>query len=106
MHRMVAGGPALKPMHGEAVMAGPALTVKTTSGDNLMIHKAIDIAEPGDIIVVDGNGDLTNYSFTKQVLWPPDDLCDKLVPQNPREILITRRQMKICTANTSPPHPQ
>ena len=60
MNRVFAGGAPLRPMHGAGVMAGPALTVKTASGDNLMIHKAIDLAEPGDIIVVDGNGDLTN----------------------------------------------
>jgi len=39
-------------------MVGQALTVKTISGDNLMIHKAIDIAQPGDVIVVDGGGDI------------------------------------------------
>src|SRR6185437_8938664 len=59
MSRMSAGGPRLRPMHGGGVMAGPALTVKTRPGDNLMAHKAIDIAEPGDVIVVDAGGDLT-----------------------------------------------
>jgi regulator of RNase E activity RraA len=38
---------------------GRALTVKVRPGDNLMIHKAIDIAEPGDVIVVDGGAELT-----------------------------------------------
>ena len=56
----ISGGPNLRPMHGGGVLAGPALTVKTRPGDNLMIHKAIDMAEPGDIIVVDAEGDLTN----------------------------------------------
>lgn len=37
-------------------MVGQALTVKTIPGDNLMIHKAIDIALPGDVIVVEGGG--------------------------------------------------
>ena len=60
MARMTAGGSRLRPMHGGGVLAGPALTVKARPGDNLMMHKAIDIAEPGDIIVVDGGGDLTN----------------------------------------------
>jgi regulator of RNase E activity RraA len=60
MSRMVAGGPALRPMHAGAPLIGPALTVKTRPGDNLMIHKAIDIAAPGDVIVVDAGGDLTN----------------------------------------------
>lgn len=60
MARMVAGGARLRPMHGGGVMAGVALTVKTRPGDNLMVHKAIDIAAPGDVIVVDAGGDLTN----------------------------------------------
>ncbi len=59
MWRMAAGGARLRPMHGSGVMAGPALTVKTRPGDNLMVHKAIDMAEPGDVIVVDAGGDLT-----------------------------------------------
>ena len=60
MTRMFAGGPRLRPMHGGAPMAGPAFTVKTRPGDNLMIHKALWMAAPGDVIVVDGGGDLTN----------------------------------------------
>ncbi|QNP50433.1 RraA family protein [Diaphorobacter aerolatus] len=60
MSRMSAGGAALRPMHGGANMAGPALTVKTRPGDNLMIHKALALAKAGDVIVVDAGGDLTN----------------------------------------------
>ncbi|QHJ00361.1 RraA family protein [Xylophilus rhododendri] len=60
MARMTAGGPRLQPYHSGGRMAGPALTVKTRPGDNLMIHKALQLAKPGDIIVVDGGGDLTN----------------------------------------------
>ncbi len=41
-------------------MAGVALTVRSRPGDNLMLHKAIDMAVPGDVIVVDAGGDLTN----------------------------------------------
>lgn len=37
-------------------LLGPALTVKVPLGDNLMFHKAIDMAQPGDIIAVDGEG--------------------------------------------------
>jgi regulator of RNase E activity RraA len=60
MSRMTAGGARLRPMHDGKFMAGPALTVRTRPGDNLMVHKAIDMAAPGDIIVVDAGGDLTN----------------------------------------------
>jgi regulator of RNase E activity RraA len=40
-------------------LCGPALTVQVRPGDNLMIHKAFMMAQPGDIIVIDGGGDLT-----------------------------------------------
>jgi RraA family protein len=60
MSRMTAAGAKLRPIHAGGVLAGPAFTVKTRPGDNLMVHKALDIAEPGDIVVVDGGGDLTN----------------------------------------------
>jgi RraA family protein len=63
MARMSAGGPRLRPMHGGGAMAGPALTVKARPGDNLMVHKALDLAEPGDVIVVDAGGDLTTAIF-------------------------------------------
>ncbi len=60
LNRMVAAGPSVRPMHKGGTLAGTALTVKTRPGDNLMIHKAADIAQPGDVIVVDAGGDLTN----------------------------------------------
>jgi regulator of RNase E activity RraA len=76
MSRMTAGGSRLLPMHAGGNIAGPALTVKTRPGDNLMVHKALDLATPGDIIVVDAGGDLTNaiigeimiaYAITRQI---------------------------------------
>jgi RraA family protein len=60
MHRMAAGGARIRPMHQGGVLAGPALTVRTRPGDNIMVHKALDLAEPGDVVVVDAGGDLTN----------------------------------------------
>jgi len=38
-------------------LCGPAFTVKVPEGDNLMLHKAMDLAEPGDVLVVDAGGD-------------------------------------------------
>jgi RraA family protein len=60
MNRMAAGGAALRPMHRGGKLCGPAFTVKVAQGDNLMVHKAIDAAAPGDVIVVDAGGDLTH----------------------------------------------
>jgi len=63
MARMSSAGPRLRPMHRSGYLAGPALTVKCRPGDNLMIHKALTMAQRGDVIVVDAGGDLTNALF-------------------------------------------
>jgi RraA family protein len=60
MQRMTAGGAGLRPFHRGGGLVGVALTVKCRPGDNLMLHHALNIAEPGDVIVVDAGGDLTN----------------------------------------------
>lgn len=56
MHRLHAIGPDLFPCHRGGRMVGTALTVKISPGDNLMVHKAIDIVRPGDVVVVDAGG--------------------------------------------------
>ena len=38
-------------------LAGPAFTIEVRPGDNLMIHAAMAMAKPGDILVIDGKGD-------------------------------------------------
>jgi len=48
----------LRPYHSRGKLVGVALTVRTRPGDNLMIHKALDLAQPGDVLVVDGGGAL------------------------------------------------
>src|SRR6185436_424054 len=50
----------LAPLAPTMKFAGPALTVEVRPGDNLMIHAAMAIAKPGDVIVVDGKGDLSS----------------------------------------------
>ncbi len=50
----------LRRYHEGGKMIGAALTVKTRPGDNLLVHKALDLAAPGDVLVVDGGGDVTN----------------------------------------------
>lgn len=60
MSRIFGGGPQLLPLHRGGRLAGPAVTVRTRPGDNLMVHAALDRAQPGDVVVVDAGGDLTN----------------------------------------------
>lgn len=54
-----AGAPGVLPIAGLApgrVVAGAALTVRTRPGDNLVVHKALDIARPGEVLVVAASG--------------------------------------------------
>jgi len=60
MERLYAGGHQLRPMHREGKLAGPAFTVRTAAGDNLLVHKALDTAQRGDVVVVDAGGWLDN----------------------------------------------
>lgn len=60
MSRLCALGTGMRPMHRSGTLAGSALTVRTRPGDNLMLHKAIDMAKPGDVIVVDAAADMAN----------------------------------------------
>ena len=52
--------PDIKPVASGIKIAGPVLTVRLRPGDNLMLHKAIGLARPGDIIAVDTCGSTTN----------------------------------------------
>ncbi|WP_273691934.1 RraA family protein [Ketogulonicigenium vulgare] len=60
LDRMVAAGPDLRPWYTGTPMIGPAVTVKARPGDNLMVHAALDLAQPGEVVVVDAGGDTTN----------------------------------------------
>jgi RraA family protein len=52
-------GGRIQPLSKSMKVAGPAFTVEVRPGDNLMIHAALALAQPGDVIVVDGKGDLS-----------------------------------------------
>jgi RraA family protein len=62
MNRMFCLDATIRPMNS-APLLGPAFTVKARAGDNLLLHKALDMAQPGDILAVDAQGDLSNSLF-------------------------------------------
>jgi RraA family protein len=55
------GAVGLRQYHArlDTVLCGPALTVRVRPGDNLMIHKALQMTEPGDVLVIDGGGEMS-----------------------------------------------
>lgn len=50
----------IAPLSPSMRFAGTAITVEVRPGDNLMIHAAMAVAQPGDVIIVDGKGDLSS----------------------------------------------
>lgn len=46
----------IQPAYDGIELAGTAITVKASPGDNLIIHKAITMAKPGDVLVIDCDG--------------------------------------------------
>ncbi|AIF54106.1 PilZ domain-containing protein [Pelosinus sp. UFO1] len=69
MNRMSCMDAKIRPIN-DMPLLGPAFTVKARPGDNLMLHRALDLAKPGDIVVVDAQGDLTNAIMGElMALW-------------------------------------
>jgi RraA family protein len=60
LNRMYTLSPEIRNLVNSEPLVGPACTVKVFPGDNLMIHKALDVAKPGDVVVVDTSGSQRN----------------------------------------------
>ncbi|MBP7003043.1 RraA family protein [Amaricoccus sp.] len=54
------GFAGLRPYHKPSPLAGTAVTVRTRAGDNLAILRAFEFCRPGDVMVVDADGDCAN----------------------------------------------
>lgn len=59
MNRFFCMDARIKPMN-KSPLLGTAFTVRTRTADNLLLHKAIEMAQPGDVIVVDAQGEVVN----------------------------------------------
>lgn len=69
MGRMFCLDARIRPMNAVPLL-GVAFTVRARPGDNLMLHRAIDMAEPGDVILVEDQGDLANaMSGENMMMW-------------------------------------
>jgi regulator of RNase E activity RraA len=63
MSRLGGMDAGIRPVWPSPRIIGPAVTAWCHSGDNLMLHKALSLAEPGDILVVNTQGNLSNSGF-------------------------------------------
>ena len=57
MNRLYTMAPGIRNLTDDRLrLLGPACTVKLYPGDNLMVHKVLDVARPGDVVVIDTSG--------------------------------------------------
>ena len=56
-------GPEVRPIQQGVRLAGPAITVSSHPGDNLMIHAAVEVCEAGDVLVVTTTAPSTHGMF-------------------------------------------
>lgn len=50
----------IQPVSPDMKLCGSAFTIDVRPGDNLMIHAALALAQPGDVLVIDGKADQTS----------------------------------------------
>jgi 4-hydroxy-4-methyl-2-oxoglutarate aldolase len=53
--------PAIQAAWPGATLCGPAVTVQCATGDNLAVHRALEHARPGEVLVVDAHAHLAGY---------------------------------------------
>jgi regulator of RNase E activity RraA len=63
MQRIGAMDVGIKPIWRSPRIVGAALTVWCHAGDNLMLHKALSLAAPGDVVVMNTQSNVTNSGF-------------------------------------------
>ena len=67
MGRIAAVDAAIRPMNRSPLL-GTAFTIRMPQGDNLMFHKAMDMALPGDVIMIDAGGSVDRAIFGRYCL--------------------------------------
>ena len=68
--------PYMRPIYPTARLAGSAITISCQAGDNLMIHAAIEICRPGDVLVVTTTSESTDGMFGELLAVSVDTSSD------------------------------
>ena len=81
MERTAAVASSIIPL-GKGQLLGTAFTVQVAPGDNLMLHAAMDLAKPGDVIVIDAGGFTERAIFGELMAWMKS-IARRLPDQHP-----------------------
>lgn len=67
--RIAAVDSSIFPLNPKARLLGTAFTVNAPAGDNLLFHKALDMAQPGDVIVLANKGSRMELSLSTTAVF-------------------------------------
>ncbi len=99
---------AIRPLFEGAHVAGAALTVLCFPGDNLMVHKALQMIEPGDVLVVDvGGHDTACFGHKSAQQVKARGGAGTVVGGSVRDVAMLRRdRLPVFARSISPRAPQ
>jgi len=96
--------PGIKPVAPDMKLVGTAVTVQCYPGDNVTVHRAMALAEPGDVIVVDGGG-VVGVMFGAQMAYQArrQGIAGVVVDGSVRDVAEIRRMNFPCFARLVSP---
>lgn len=100
--------PRMRPLVAGARIAGPAVTVRCGAGDNLMMHKGLLLAEPGDVLVVAaGDPSGAQWGTLATIYALHKGLAGVVVQGSVRDLDdIVARRFPVWATAVSPDHPE
>ena len=108
MNRMNSMYAEIKPLIRGLKIAGPAITVQCISGSNIMNHKAIYLAKPGDVIVIDARGEKNTavWGFVQTFACIQKKIAAVIIDGSIRDVAeIRKSRFPIFCAGVSPAGP-
>ena len=111
MGRLVGMHPRIKLQSApkNPINVGRALTIKTRSGDNLMLHKALNMAKPGDVIILSNDGGESYRPLIGEIMFTylaPRGAAGITIDGPIRDIDAVRKmEMPIYATGTNPAGP-
>ena len=96
--------PGIKPIALGMKLAGTAITVQSYPGDNITVHRAMALAEPGDVLVIDGGG-ILGVMFGAQMAYQcrRQGVAGVVVDGSVRDVAEIRRMNFPCFARIISP---